>query len=248
MKFTTSKKLNIGLNTRLKKIVFALLIVLGVLILIYPFYPQPYSDIYYEVYSFIKERTNSEDEHYVVAETPHYVWLGTKEEKLARDRVAASRVDALGVDWNSTQQAGTNSAYTTEHAGQLIIDKIGVDMPIAATADSAEGLAIGAWLIPGTSTPDKSSNTAIAGHRFQHLPPSSKTLYLLDKLEVGDEIVVYWQSRKYTYQMSDSEIVLPEDLTVLNATSSSRLTLITCTPIFSTEKRLIVTANLISVN
>ena len=242
MQFTISKKLNIGLNARLKKVMFALFMLLAVLILIYPFYPKPYSDIYYEIYLFVKERTGGE-EHYVIVETPDYVLVGTEAEKLANLR----RVQ-LDIDWNLDQQASADSAYATQHAGKLIIDKIGVDMPISAASDSAEGLATGAWLIPNTSTPDKSSNTAIAGHRFQNLPPSSKTLYLLDKLENGDEIVVYWQNKKYTYQMSNSEIVLPDDLSVLNATSSSRLTLITCTPVFSTEKRLIVIADLVRVD
>ena len=242
MKSITSKKLNIGLSTRLKKVIFALFVLLGVLILIYPFYPKPYSDIYYEAYSFIKDQTSGE-EHYVIGEGSNYVLVGTEAEHLSN-----SRSVALNIDWNSIQRTDRNSQYAAQHGGKLIIDKIGVEMPISATADSAEGLEVGAWLIPNTSTPDRSSNTAIAGHRFKNLPPSSNTLYLLDKLENGDEIVVYWNNKKYTYQMSNSEIVLPDDLSVLNATSSSRLTLITCTPVFSTAKRLIVTADLIRVD
>ena len=249
MKFSIPKQSNNLLNSRLKKVVFALLALVSVLVLIYPFYPQPYSDIYYEAYKALNPTTTSAKDHYVVLKTPNYVLVGTEAEQLARLRSGVDGFDAFQeIDWNATEQDGVNNQHTAAVAGQLIIEKIGVDMPISTATSSEQGLEEGAWLIPGTSTPDRSSNTALAGHRFKYLPPSSKTLYLLDKLEIGDEIIVHWKGSKYTYTMSDSEVVLPSDVSVLNATSNSVLTLVTCTPVFSTDYRLIVTADLARVD
>ena len=250
MKFTTPKKLNISVHPRIKKALFALLIVVGVLVLIYPFYPQPYTDVYYKAYSMLNKYNSSggNSGHNVILRTPGYVLVGTQEERLAYVNASTSGLNTLRSLDSNSQGNAVSVQGDTKPAGQLVIKKIGVNMPISTLPDPAQALAIGAQLIPGTATPDQFSNTAIAGHRFQYLPPSSKTLYLLHKLEQGDDIVVHWNNRTYTYRMLSSKEVLPDDISVLYATSSPRLTLITCTPIFSTAKRLIVTANLVSVD
>jgi sortase A len=71
---------------------------------------------------------------------------------------------------------------------------------------------------------------------------------LLDKLAVGDKIVVTYGSEKYIYQVTGSKVVKPTDLSVLKKTASPTLTLLTCYPVGSTRSRLIVTAKLLSDN
>lgn len=121
----------------------------------------------------------------------------------------------------------------------LIIPKIGVRIPIVEGKDESM-LDKGAWRIPQTSTPDKNSNTVLTAHRWKYRPPSEETFYLLDKLEIGDSFQVYWQGFEYDYQVASISIVLPTELDVLNPTSISTITLITCTPLFSTAQRLVV--------
>ena len=104
MKLTNSKKLNIRLNTWLKKTVFVLFTVVSVLVLIYPFYPEPYSELYYEAYSFFNEQVNSasEQKHYVIAQTPNYVLVGTEAEELARLRSGVSGIGGLqDINWDT---------------------------------------------------------------------------------------------------------------------------------------------------
>lgn len=121
----------------------------------------------------------------------------------------------------------------------LVIPKIGVKIPIVEGEDESV-LENGAWRMPQTSAPDKGSNTVIAGHRWKYKPPSEKTFYLLDELEMGDAFQIYWQGYEYDYQVASISIVLPTELDVLNPTEKPIVTLLTCHPLFSTEQRLII--------
>jgi len=126
----------------------------------------------------------------------------------------------------------------------LIIPKIGVKIPIIeGTTESV--LNSGAWRLPETSTPDQGGNTAIAGHRWKYRPPSEKTFYLLDKLEIGDTFKIIWDGKDYNYKIIGVSVVLPTDVWVLNPTQKSVVTLITCTPLFSTKNRLVVKGELV---
>ena len=128
----------------------------------------------------------------------------------------------------------------------LVIPKIGVHVEIVEGED-ASSLAQGAWRLPGTSTPDRGGNTVVAAHRFRYAPPYEATFYYLDKLETGDEFSVFWEGKEYRYQVVDSHIVAPTNLDILNDTPTSTFTMVTCSPLFSTSERLIVSGELISI-
>lgn len=123
----------------------------------------------------------------------------------------------------------------------LRIDAIGVLMPIVE-GEGEDALWKGAWRSPWGSTPDKGGNTVLFGHRFLHLPPSKNTLFRLDEIELGDTFEVDWQGETLTYKVSEIKIVEPSDLSVLKQTTEPTITLITCTPKFTTKQRLIVSA------
>lgn len=128
---------------------------------------------------------------------------------------------------------------------RLIITKIGVNAPIVESNNEQYGLSRGAWHVPESSTPDKGGNTVITGHRFKYLPPNNVTFYLFDKLEAGDLISVIWQEKNYLYKIKETKIVPNTDLSVLNQTDESILTMFTCHPIYSTENRLVIVASLV---
>lgn len=131
------------------------------------------------------------------------------------------------------------TASIQQQINLLIIPKIGVRMPIVEGNDES-ALNRGAWRLPETSTPDKGGNTALTGHRWLYRPPSQKTFYLLDKLEIGDSFQILWLGKTYNYKVVSTFVVEPTQVDVLNPTSVPTVTLITCTPLFSVEKRLIV--------
>ncbi|MDO8558293.1 MAG: class D sortase [bacterium] len=124
---------------------------------------------------------------------------------------------------------------------RLFIEKIGVSVPIVEGKD-AGALLYGAWRYPGTSTPKKGSNTVVFGHRFRYLPPNNTTFYSLDKLKLGDTLSARWQGKVYTYKVAQTKIIEPNDFSVVAPSEKSIITLITCSPLFSTKQRLVVVA------
>jgi len=126
---------------------------------------------------------------------------------------------------------------------RLIIKKIGVDAVIYEGGQ--ETLALGVWHLPRTSTPDKGGNTVLSAHRWKYKPPDPRTFYNLDKLEIGDEIKVYWEGREYNYKIEKIFEVTPDKVEVLAPSNKEELTLFTCAPLYSTQRRLVVKADLV---
>jgi sortase A len=83
------------------------------------------------------------------------------------------------------------------------------------------GLAVGH--IPGTSLPGQDGNVGVAGHR--------DTLFLgLKGIKANDLVQFETLDGSYVYQVKSTEIVKPRDVSVLNASRYSELTLVTCYP------------------
>jgi sortase A len=102
----------------------------------------------------------------------------------------------------------------------------------------------GFWHFPISKFPGEKGNAVIIGHRFMNIPPAKDTLFNLDNTEVGDEITVTHQQGEFTYIVVEIKEVLPNDITVIQDSDDYRLTLITCTPLWTSEKRLVVIAKL----
>lgn len=114
-----------------------------------------------------------------------------------------------------------------------------------------EALGNGVVHYPGTSLPGESGNIAITGHSsyFPWDQGRFKDVFaLLHDVVEGDKIVIYYEQDKYIYEVYDIEVVLPEDIGILKQTPEDKLTLITCTPVGTNLKRLIVSAKPIEVN
>lgn len=160
-----------------------------------------------------------------------------------RLRYAVSRPNAITAASlrKENEQPSIPPANITDD--RLLIPAIGVNIPIFEGNETA--LSKGAWRFPDTSADPLSGNMVLSAHRYKLLPPASETLYLLDKVVSGDTIVLDWRGKEYRYRVSESRVVKPDDLSVLAQTERPQLTLITCTPLFSTARRLVVTAKLV---
>jgi sortase A len=137
----------------------------------------------------------------------------------------------------------TGSEVKLKEENRLIIPEIGVDMPIAQNENALER---GGWVFPDASTPDGGGNTVIFGHRFKYLPPLSNTFYQLDRVKTGDTFSLSWQGKIYNYRITEMKIIRPEDLSVLSREGTARVSLITCTPLFSSKQRLVITGELLN--
>jgi LPXTG-site transpeptidase (sortase) family protein len=123
---------------------------------------------------------------------------------------------------------------------RLIIPKISVDAPIGETTDS-NALGQGMMRIPNTSTPDKGGNTVIIGHRVL-FTSGPDTFYDLDKVTVNDLVYVYWKQKEYVYKVYEIKVVKPDQVDIENNTKQSIITLYTCTPKWTSLRRLVVRA------
>ena len=123
--------------------------------------------------------------------------------------------------------------------GTIKIDKINVYLPVAEGADLAT-LKFSLGHMPETADLGTIGNAVVAGHRSH----SFGTYFnRLDEVEVGDEIQVTTAGQTYTYEVYEVLVVEPDDLSVLRSSSSHKvLTLITCTPLYTSTHRLIVHA------
>ncbi|MBD3330858.1 sortase [Candidatus Peregrinibacteria bacterium] len=99
---------------------------------------------------------------------------------------------------------------------------------------------------PGTSIPGEGGNVVITGHSsyFPWDAGRFKDVFaLLHDVVIGDKIVVYYNQDKYVYEVSEIKVVLPGDIEVLRQDIGDKLTLLTCTPVGTNLKRLIIVAD-----
>ena len=119
----------------------------------------------------------------------------------------------------------------------LSIPKIGLEVPVLAGTDDLT-LNRGVGLIDGSPRPGEIGNSGIAGHRDGFFRG-------LKDVGVGDAIEVLSLSARHSYVVESIRIVQPEDVSVLDPTSSPVLTLVTCYPFYfigSAPQRYIVRA------
>jgi len=100
--------------------------------------------------------------------------------------------------------------------------------------------------LPGT----EGGNVFITGHSsyYSFDPGKFKTIFaLLDRLEKGDSIYITYQNKKYEYRVFDKINVSPKDTSVLYPSGKTMVSLMTCVPVGTTWRRIIVKAEQVSV-
>lgn len=132
----------------------------------------------------------------------------------------------------------------------LKIPAINVNAPITWKVNNdpqsvSENLKNGLIQINGTGLPGEKGNIFITGHSSNY--PWIQSEYnnvfaLLNKVVVGDIVHLKYNNQDYLYKVNDIKVVKPDDLSPMKQTNSSTLTLMTCTPVGTSLKRLIVTS------
>ena len=143
---------------------------------------------------------------------------------------------------HAPRPASTSASTPTEQGNRLVIPSMQLDA-VVYDGTSVSTLNKGLWHRPNSSSPDKGGNTVIAGHRFTYTNPQG-ILYYLDKVQVGDELGLYWNNVRYLYKVSEVKVVEPTAVQIEDNTADARLTIYTCTPLWSPHQRLVVIADL----
>lgn len=123
----------------------------------------------------------------------------------------------------------------------LVIPALNMQETIHEGSDESV-LSKGAWRRPASGNPKAGGNFVVVGHRFTYA--GSAVFYHLDKLKQNDDIVVYWEGKKYVYKVTETKIVTPNQTEIEKNTDKNILTLYTCTPLWTAENRLVVIAEL----
>lgn len=137
------------------------------------------------------------------------------------------------------------SNQPASHPNGLVIPVMLLDQPVheGPIRDTYKILNQGIWRWPNGSTPDKGGNTVFIGHRFTYTQPKG-VFYYLNKVQLGDEIGVWWNNKLYVYKVSTISEVPPTQTSIEDPTSDARLTIFTCTPLWLPNNRLVVVAQL----
>jgi sortase A len=109
-------------------------------------------------------------------------------------------------------------------------------------------LALGPGHVPDTALPGQIGNFAVAAHRVT----AGNPFYHLNELMPGDKVMIETAATTYTYQVTSTELVLPDDTAVLDPVPGhprqrpreAMITLITCDPPWTGTHRIIVFGSL----
>ncbi|MDD5041633.1 MAG: sortase [Candidatus Peribacteraceae bacterium] len=143
---------------------------------------------------------------------------------------------------------------------RLIIPKLNLNVPIVipsyeallredwtqVESDIQQSLEQGVVHYPGTAKPGQAGNFFVTGHSsyYPWAPGNFKTVFArLHMLSEGDDYWVYYGGDKHRYVVQSVAEVKPSNVDVLDQPADRRLsTLMTCTPVGTTLRRLIVSA------
>jgi sortase A len=157
----------------------------------------------------------------------------------------ATATAALPGDERAPASGAESPAQTPVATGSWIARLEAPSVGLSATVleGSDDGtLAHGAGHIEGTALPGGAGNFGIAGHRDTTFRP-------VRHLHAGDPLVVTTAGHVYRYRITNTTIVNPSDVYVLDDAGHPTLTLVTCYPfefIGHAPRRFIVSADLVA--
>ncbi|MBT4393031.1 MAG: sortase [Candidatus Peribacter sp.] len=143
---------------------------------------------------------------------------------------------------------------------RIIVPRLGLNIPLVTPSyssllkedwegvetDIQDALKHGVVHYPGTARPGQAGNFFVTGHSsyYPWADGKYKTVFArLHELNVGDEYWVYYGGDKHRYVVQGKKEVKPSNVDVLDQPSNKRVaTLMTCTPVGTTLRRLILTA------
>ena len=152
-------------------------------------------------------------------------------EQASRETEAADLSADISAPDQSLWSESAKAKYTKAQAGEhdtpvavLQIDRLGLEVPVFV-GTSRITLNRGAGIVDGTALPGENGNVVISAHRDSYFRS-------LKDIAVGDAISLRTLNGPENFQVVDISITDPLDVSVLDDTDSSTLTLITCYPFY----------------
>ena len=133
----------------------------------------------------------------------------------------------------------------------IIIPKLAINSKVIKNVDPfdpkiyQQALSQGVAHAEGSSLPGESGNIFIFAHSsasFLDALKYNSIFYLLPKLEIGDEIILYYKEKTFKYSVAEKSIIDASNSEIIVSKESDELILMTCYPPGTTLKRFIVKA------
>lgn len=131
-------------------------------------------------------------------------------------------VEVLDAQSTETGPGTATPAGRQAPVALLTIERLDVEVPVFHDAGPVS-LNRGAGIVAGSALPGETGNIAVAAHRDSFFRP-------LKDIRPGDVIELQYATGKQRFQVSRIFITDPLDVSVLDATIATTLTLITCYP------------------
>jgi sortase A len=116
---------------------------------------------------------------------------------------------------------------------------LAINAPVVQ-GDGWEQLKKGVGQHIGTANPGEKGNLVLSAHNDIF----GEIFRDLDKLKPGDTVTLFTSQRAYTYVITSSRIVEPDQVEVMSSTREATVTLISCWPYLVDDQRIAVTARL----
>jgi sortase A len=126
-----------------------------------------------------------------------------------------------------------------DQAIRIQIPTIKIDAPVVQ-GDGWEQLKKGVGQSVASANPGQNGNVILSAHNDVY----GELFRYLDKLQPGDQVVLYTQQRQYTYVVDRTAVVEPTAVEVMASTGSPTVTLISCYPYLVDKQRIVVFARL----
>lgn len=150
------------------------------------------------------------------------------------------------------QLPGVFSPNYNSSGDSIIIARINVRAPLVQAAGPTQkelnaALNRGVIIYPGSALPGQNGEVFLSGH--SSIFPWVQTEYgqvfaLLDKLEKGDVVSLVFNNRQYDYRITGKQVLNASQVKI-HENYEPKLSLMTCWPIGTSLKRLVVTGELI---
>jgi sortase A len=122
---------------------------------------------------------------------------------------------------------------------RIRIPALNIDAPVVQ-GDSWDQLKKGVGQHIGTADPGQPGNVVLSAHDDIY----GELFRDLDRLQPGDQVILFTAQLQYVYFVTGSAIVEPTQVDVMSPTSDATLTLISCYPYMVDIKRIVVFAKL----
>ncbi len=188
----------------------------------------------------------------IYAKIDYFYKTKIKHETYSSQDISSLAITPSNNSDNNSNKNPDNVSYLPNN--RLYIDKIGVNAPIiwnVAEDQIVNQLANGVVQYAGTALPDQGKgNVFITGHSsgyWWNHDAYNEVFALLDNLSNGDKIALTYNGKKYTYEVYNKVTVNPDQLEVLqNSQDNKMLSLMTCVPVGTSLRRLVVQAKIIA--